>query len=113
MVDWLKEFKIKLGILNEFNVLFGLFNVNHFNLINHVVLISKQTIYTCRAKKRNKSQHPFSQITKYTYDGTEHCTNERSSRILLSQMGDFLCPGCKYKHTVNKLKYKYFHYYSY
>ena len=51
VVDWLKEFKIYLGILNEFNVLFGLFNFNHFKLINHVVLIGKQTIYTCRAKK--------------------------------------------------------------
>ena len=51
VVDWLKEFKIYLGILNEFNVLFGLFIVNHFKLINHVVLIGKQTIYTCRAKK--------------------------------------------------------------
>ena len=50
MVDWLRDFKIFLGILNEFNVLFGLFNVNHFKLINHVVLIGKQTIYTCRAK---------------------------------------------------------------
>ena len=51
VVDWLKEFKIYLGILNEFNVLFGLFIVNHFKLTNHVVLIGKQTIYTCRAKK--------------------------------------------------------------
>ena len=51
MVDWLKEFKIHLGILNEFNVLSGFFNVNHFKRINHVnVLIGKQTIYTCRAK---------------------------------------------------------------
>ena len=51
VVDWLKQFKIYLGILNEFNVIFGLFNVNHFKLINDVVLIGKQTIYTCRAKK--------------------------------------------------------------
>ena len=50
LINKLKEFKINLGILNEFNVLFGFFNVYHFKRVNHVVLIGKQTIYTCRAK---------------------------------------------------------------
>ena len=88
-VDWLKEFKINLGIFNEFNVLFGLFNVNHFKLINHVVCTGRQMIYTCRANKIKPNLNIFfRQITKYTYDRTLHKgEKEWSFRILLFQMG--------------------------
>ena len=51
VVDWLKVFQIYLDTLNEFSVLFGLFNINHFKLINHIILIGKQAIYTCRTRK--------------------------------------------------------------
>ena len=45
------ETGLYLDTLNEFSVLFGLFNVNHFKLINHVIRIGKQVIYICRARK--------------------------------------------------------------
>ena len=48
---WLKTFQIILEPLDETHVLFGVANHKQFLLINHIVLIGKQSIYASRCKK--------------------------------------------------------------
>ena len=55
VMEWLKDFQIYLCPLSEFSVLFGLFNVNHFKLINQVILIDISKRFTLAEQKINKT----------------------------------------------------------
>lgn len=51
--SWLHERGIETlpDLTDQINIMFGLFDVdNHFMLLNHIMLIAKQTIFLCRQK---------------------------------------------------------------
>ena len=51
--SWLHECGIETlpDLTDQINIMFGLFDVdNHFMLLNHIMLIAKQTIFLCRQK---------------------------------------------------------------
>ena len=51
--SWLDECGIETlpDLTDQINIMFGLFDVdNHFMLLNHIMLIAKQTIFLCRQK---------------------------------------------------------------
>ena len=52
--SWLRKCGIDTlpDLTNQVNIMFGLFDAkSHFMLLNHIVLIAKQTIFFCRRKK--------------------------------------------------------------
>ena len=51
IIQWLNTFQINVELLSETTILFGIFENENFRLINHLILIGKQVIYTCRARK--------------------------------------------------------------
>ena len=51
VIQWLNTFQINIDLLSETTILFGIFDNGDFKLINHLILIGKQVIYTCRARK--------------------------------------------------------------
>ena len=51
VIQWLNTFQINIELLSETMILFGIFDNENFKLINHLLLIGKQVIYTCRARK--------------------------------------------------------------
>lgn len=51
VTTWLNEFNIGIGYLNEKIILLGVTNqVENYKLINHILIIGKQVIYSCRCK---------------------------------------------------------------
>ena len=48
---WLEGFQIKTDYWNEFEVVIAVLKHKHFNLVNHLLIIGKQVIYSCRMKK--------------------------------------------------------------
>ena len=51
--SWLHECGVETlpDLTDQINIIFGLFDVdNHFMLLNHIMLIAKQTIFLCRQK---------------------------------------------------------------
>ena len=51
VTSWLNEFNIGIGYLNEKLILLGVTNeVENYRLINHILIIGKQVIYSCRCK---------------------------------------------------------------
>ena len=50
VIKWLKMYSIHEN-LDELKILFGVLNNNCLDLVNHIILISKQVIYLCRSKK--------------------------------------------------------------
>ena len=56
--SWLHECGIETlpDLTDQINIMFGLFDVdNHFMLLNHIMLIAKQTILLCRQKSISPS----------------------------------------------------------
>ena len=56
--SWLHECGIETlpDLTDQINIMFGLFDVdNHFMLLNHIMLIAKQTIFLCRQKSISPS----------------------------------------------------------
>ena len=51
IIKWLKRFQILLNPFVETGILFGILKHKHFKLINHIIIIGKQVIYTCRYRK--------------------------------------------------------------
>ena len=51
VIQWLNTFQINIDLLSETTILFGIFDNGDFKLINHLILIGKQVIYTCTARK--------------------------------------------------------------
>ena len=51
IIKWLKRFQILLNPSVETSILFGILKYKHFKLINHLIIIGKQVIYTCRYRK--------------------------------------------------------------
>ena len=51
IIKWLKRFQILLNSFVETSILFGILKHKHFKLINHLIIIGKQVIYTCRYRK--------------------------------------------------------------
>ena len=51
IIKWLKRFQILLNPFVETSILFGILKHKHFKLINHLIIIGKQVIYTCRYRK--------------------------------------------------------------
>ena len=54
ITEWLKVKNI-YEELNELAILFGILNSDDFKLINHIILIAKETIYKCRNKNLKPS----------------------------------------------------------
>ena len=51
--SWLRKWGIDMlpDLTDQVNIMFGLFDAkSHFMLLNHIVLIAKQTIFFCRQK---------------------------------------------------------------
>ena len=50
LVIWLQTLDISLPLLSEIDIIFGTRSKDHWKLINHLILIAKQTIYHARVK---------------------------------------------------------------
>lgn len=80
LVAWLHECGIETlpDLTDQINIMFGLFDVdNHFMLLNHIMLIAKQTIFLCRQKSITPSFIIFLTHLKKIFRIEEYLAKEK------------------------------------
>ena len=78
--SWLHECGIETlpDLTDQINIMFGLFDVdNHFMLLNHIMLIAKQTIFLCRQKSITPSFIIFLAHLKKIFRIEEYLAKEK------------------------------------
>lgn len=78
--SWLHECGIETlpDLTDQINIMFGLFDVdNHFMLLNHIMLIAKQTIFLCRQKSITPSFIIFLVHLKKIFRKGEYLAKEK------------------------------------
>ena len=78
--SWLHECGIETlpDLTDQINIMFGLFDVdNHFMLLNHIMLIAKQTILLCRQKSFTPSFIIFLAHLKKIFRIEEYLAKEK------------------------------------
>ena len=74
----LKNLSNKFNLTDQINIMFGLFDVdNHFMLLNHIMLIAKQTIFLCRQKSITPSFIIFLAHLKKIFRIEEYLAKEK------------------------------------
>ena len=67
-------------LTDQINIMFGLFDVdNHFMLLNHIMLIAKQTIFLCRQKSITPSFIIFLAHLKKIFRIEEYLAKEKKN----------------------------------
>ena len=77
-INRLKNLSNKFNLTDQINIMFGLFDVdNHFMLLNHIMLIAKQTIFLCRQKSITPSFIIFLAHLKKIFRIEEYLAKEK------------------------------------
>ena len=71
----LKNLSNKFNLTDQINIMFGLFD--HFMLLNHIMLIAKQTIFLCRQKSITPSFIIFLAHLKKIFRIEEYLAKEK------------------------------------
>ena len=100
--DWLYPMLDLLPLLNLENVIFGVENGEHSNLINQILLIVKRLIFVTKCKSENLSLPLFTGILKSCYSIEQNIYN--SSELDPSRNSKFKYVKYKWKIIESKLK---------
>ena len=79
--SWLRKWGIDMlpDLTDQVNIMFGLFDAkSHFMLLNHIVLIAKQTIFFCRQKSIAPSLIIFLAHLKKIFKIEEYLVKEKN-----------------------------------